>query len=160
MQRQSELRGSGLKAPTVGAKASYGPHQGVSAEDANVPGADVGVCEIEIDGIESDLAFAAARWDLFAFPDVLHVLRIGSLNRALVVYRGPRPEIDCWVGALRSARCLWQSDRFTQMGSMHRLAESLGRVLRGSSGLSVTHAPAKESQLRSSARRANGVARG
>lgn len=76
------------------------------ATDANLCEVGVGVCEIEIEGIESDRAFAAARWDLFAFSAVLHVFRIGTTHRALVVYQAPHPEIDRWVAALGSARCL------------------------------------------------------
>lgn len=86
------------------------PRRRSLAEDAEASGAEVGVCEIEIDGIESDLAFAAARWDLFAFPAVLYVLRIGTINHALIVYRGDRPEIDRWIGAVPGARFLSQPD--------------------------------------------------
>ena len=61
------------------------------------------VCERCLDGARGDGRLAAARWELFAFPEVRHVYRIGTTNRAAILDEGEQPDLGRWLAALRDA---------------------------------------------------------
>lgn len=61
------------------------------------------VCELYVETARSDRGLAAARWELFAFPEVSHVYRVGTTNRAAVLYVGGEPDLGRWLAALREA---------------------------------------------------------
>jgi hypothetical protein len=63
----------------------------------------VNVYELRIAGIGSDARLAAARWELFVFPDVRHVYRIGTTDHAAVLYEGAQPDVRRWVAVLERA---------------------------------------------------------
>lgn len=61
------------------------------------------VYELRIAGAESDARLAAARWELFVFPDVRHVYRIGTTDHVALLYEGKRPDVRRWVAVLEQA---------------------------------------------------------
>lgn len=61
------------------------------------------VCELRICGVDRDAALAAARWELFRFPAVRHVCRLGIGDRAAILYEGSQPDLPAWVETLGKA---------------------------------------------------------
>jgi hypothetical protein len=64
---------------------------------------DVNVYELRIAGAESDARLAAARWQLFVFPEVRHVYRIGTTEHVAILYEGAQPDVRRWVAVLEQA---------------------------------------------------------
>ena len=85
--------------PTQGSPAGS-PDRSSSASAASGADLDSRVCEISIPGIAQDATFAAARWELFRFPTVRHVFRIGTTSRALIIYAGHEPQLRDWMSAV------------------------------------------------------------
>jgi hypothetical protein len=63
----------------------------------------VNVYELRIRGVDRDAALAGARWELFRFPAVRHVCRLGFGDRAAILYEGSRPDLQAWVETLGEA---------------------------------------------------------
>lgn len=61
------------------------------------------VVELQVDGIASESRLAAARWELFVFPEIRHVCPLGAGGRVAVLYDGTRPDIVGWLSALAAA---------------------------------------------------------
>jgi hypothetical protein len=61
------------------------------------------VCELHISGVDRDAVLAAARWELFVFPNILHVHRIGNGERVAILYEGAEPDVGAWIAALGRA---------------------------------------------------------
>jgi hypothetical protein len=61
------------------------------------------VCELRITGVDRDAVLAAARWELFVFPNVIHVHRIACGDRVAILYEGSGPDVQGWIEALGKA---------------------------------------------------------
>jgi hypothetical protein len=61
------------------------------------------VCELCITGVDRDAVLAAARWELFVFPNVIHVHRSGGGERVAILYEGAEPDVKAWIEALAKA---------------------------------------------------------
>ena len=59
--------------------------------------------ELRIRGLEHLISFAAARWELFAFPEVRDLVRAPGRNRFLVLYDGEPADPDAWCQLLQDA---------------------------------------------------------
>jgi hypothetical protein len=63
----------------------------------------VNAYELRIRGLDNLLSFAAARWELFAFPAVLDLTRGEGRHRFVVLYKGDQPDPDAWCRLLTGA---------------------------------------------------------
>lgn len=59
--------------------------------------------ELRIVGVESEAALAAVRLELFVFPDVRQLCRIGLTDRVVVLYVGERADVVGWIEVLGRA---------------------------------------------------------
>ena len=50
-----------------------------------------------------DAALAAARWQLFVFPEVRDLRRGATNDTAVVVYEGEAPDVAAWLAVLAGA---------------------------------------------------------
>jgi len=57
-------------------------------------------CDVRIRGLDDLMSFAAARWELLAFPEVGDLLRGSGRDRFVVLYEGNSPDINGWCGRL------------------------------------------------------------
>jgi hypothetical protein len=53
-------------------------------------------CDVRIRGLDDLTSFAAARWELLAFPEVGDLLRGSGRDRFVVLYEGNSPDINGW----------------------------------------------------------------
>jgi hypothetical protein len=58
---------------------------------------------LRIRGLESEFAFALARWDLFTCPEVLELVKVDGEDRFLVLYEGDRDQSKMWCHVLANA---------------------------------------------------------
>jgi len=59
--------------------------------------------ELRICGLEHLISFAAARWELFAFPEVRDLARGHGRHRFDVLYEGDQADPDAWCRRLTGA---------------------------------------------------------
>lgn len=59
--------------------------------------------ELRIAGVENDARLAAARWELFACPEIRDLYRIDGTDRVAILYEGAEPDVRRWVGLLEHA---------------------------------------------------------
>ena len=60
-------------------------------------------CHVRIRGLDELISFAAARWELLAFPEVGDLLRGSGRDRFVVLYEGNSPDINGWCSRLTGA---------------------------------------------------------
>jgi hypothetical protein len=58
---------------------------------------------LRIRGLDSELAFALARWDLFTCPEVRELVKLDGEGRFLVLYEGDRDQPKTWCHVLANA---------------------------------------------------------
>jgi hypothetical protein len=81
---------------------------GPPGDDASHPSSNakevvVNVYELSLDGVESERRLHAARWELFVFPEIREVCRIGGAGRVGILYEGDEPNAEAWLDALAAA---------------------------------------------------------
>jgi hypothetical protein len=59
--------------------------------------------ELRIRGLDNLLSFAAARWELFAIPDLLDLVRGQGRDLFVVLYEGDQVDPDAWCRLLANA---------------------------------------------------------
>ena len=74
--------------------------RGASPEQRRVT---VHAYELRIRGLDSEFAFALARWDLFTCPEVLDLVGLDGEDRFLVFYEGDRERVRMWCHVLANA---------------------------------------------------------
>jgi hypothetical protein len=59
--------------------------------------------ELRIRGLEHLISFTAARWELFAFPEVRDLAPSQHCDRFVVLYEGDSADPDAWCRLLTAA---------------------------------------------------------
>jgi hypothetical protein len=59
--------------------------------------------ELRICGLDNLRSFAAARWELFGFSDVLDLVHGQGRHRFVVLYEGDQADPDAWCRLLTDA---------------------------------------------------------
>jgi hypothetical protein len=59
--------------------------------------------EVRIRGLGAASSLAAARWELFVFPEVRDLLPWSGRDRFVVLFEGERPDPSAWCRVLSAA---------------------------------------------------------
>jgi len=63
----------------------------------------VNVYELYLDGVESERRLNAARWELFVFPEIREVCRIGASRHVAILHEADEPNVNAWLEVLAAA---------------------------------------------------------